>query len=112
MYLVNDRGGHFVTSHKECSGVAPLKEFIPNAKSSPAMLDLEQTLKELCSFVNRLTDDKEENIQEILSRKNTDGHVQDSTCDVLHHDLHNGDSWLGQQLVIPCIPLMTWLNDF
>jgi hypothetical protein len=58
-----------VTSHKECSGVAPLKEFIPNAKSSPAMLDLEQTLKELCSFVKRLTDDKEENIQEILTRK-------------------------------------------
>ena len=58
-----------VTSHKECSGVAPLKEFIPNVKSSPAVLDLEQTLKELCSFVNRLTDDKEENIQEILTRK-------------------------------------------
>ena len=66
-----------VTSHKECSGVAPLKEFIPNAKSSPAMLDLEQTLKELCSFVNRLTDDKEENIQEILSRKK-------EICDEIH----------------------------
>jgi hypothetical protein len=58
-----------VTSHKECSGVAPLKEFIPNVKSSPAMLDLEQTLKELCYFVKRLTDDKEKNIQEILTRK-------------------------------------------
>jgi hypothetical protein len=33
------------------------------------MLDLEQTLKELGSFVKRLTDDKEENIQEILTRK-------------------------------------------
>jgi hypothetical protein len=49
--------------------VAPLKEFIPNVKSSPAMLDLEQTLKELCYFVKRLTDDKEKNIQEILTRK-------------------------------------------
>ena len=58
-----------LTAHKECSGVAPLKEFIPNAKSSPAMLDLEQTLKENGSFVKRLTDNKEENIQEILTRK-------------------------------------------
>jgi flagellar biosynthesis chaperone FliJ len=33
------------------------------------MLDLEQTLKELGSFVKRLTDDKEENIQQILTRK-------------------------------------------
>jgi len=33
------------------------------------MLDLEQTLKELSSFVNRITGDKEENIQEILTRK-------------------------------------------
>ena len=33
------------------------------------MLDLEQTLKELGSFVKRLTDDKEKNIQEILTRK-------------------------------------------
>ena len=33
------------------------------------MLDLEQTHKELCSFVKRLTDDKEENIQEILTQK-------------------------------------------
>jgi seryl-tRNA synthetase len=33
------------------------------------MLDLEQTLKELGSFVKRLTDDKEGNIQEILTRK-------------------------------------------
>jgi hypothetical protein len=33
------------------------------------MLDLEQTLKELSSFVNRFTGDKEENIQEILTRK-------------------------------------------
>ena len=33
------------------------------------MLDLEQTLKELCSFVKRLTNDKDENIQQILTRK-------------------------------------------
>jgi uncharacterized coiled-coil DUF342 family protein len=33
------------------------------------MLDLEQTLKELGSFVRNLTDDKENNIQEILTRK-------------------------------------------
>ena len=58
-----------LTAHKECSGVAPITDFISNVKSSPAMLDLEQTLKELCSFVKRLTDDKEENIQEILTRK-------------------------------------------
>ena len=33
------------------------------------MLDLEQTLKELGSFIERLSEDKEENIQEILIRK-------------------------------------------
>jgi hypothetical protein len=33
------------------------------------MLDLEQTLKELGSFVRILTDNKEENIQEILIRQ-------------------------------------------
>ena len=33
------------------------------------MLDLEQTLTELGSFVKRLTDDKEENIQQIITRK-------------------------------------------
>jgi hypothetical protein len=43
-----------LTSHKECSGVAPIKDFIPNVKSSSAMLDLEQTLKELGSFVRNL----------------------------------------------------------
>jgi hypothetical protein len=37
---------------------------------------------------------------------------QDSTCGVVHHELHNGASWLGQQLVILCIPLVPWLNDF
>jgi archaellum component FlaC len=56
-------------SHKECSGVAPITDFISNVKSSPALLDLEQTLKELGSFNKRLTEDKEENIQEILTRK-------------------------------------------
>jgi hypothetical protein len=33
------------------------------------MLDLEQTLKELGSFVKKLTDDKEENIQQIITQK-------------------------------------------
>ena len=51
-----------LTSHKTCTGLAPIKDFIPNVKSSPAMLDLEQTLKDLGSFVKRLTDNKEENI--------------------------------------------------
>jgi predicted transcriptional regulator len=59
-----------LTSNKTCAGGAPIKDFIPNAKSSPVMLDLEQTLTELGSFVKRFTDDKEENIQEILTRKN------------------------------------------
>jgi uncharacterized protein YoxC len=36
---------------------------------SSTVLFLEQTLKELGSFVKRLTDDKEKNIQEILTRK-------------------------------------------
>ena len=58
-----------LTAHKECSGAAPITDFISNVKSAPAMLDLEQTLKELGSFVKRLTDDKEENIQQILIRK-------------------------------------------
>ena len=58
-----------LTAHKECSGVAPITDFISNVKSSPAMLDLEQTLKELHSFVKRITDDKKENIQEILTRQ-------------------------------------------
>ena len=58
-----------LTSHKACAGLAPIKDCIPNVKSSPAMLDLEQTLKDLCSFVKRLTDNKEENIKKILTRK-------------------------------------------
>ena len=58
-----------LTSQKDCSGVALIKDFMPNVKSAPTMLDLEQTLKELGSFVKRLTDDKEENIQQILTRK-------------------------------------------
>jgi hypothetical protein len=58
-----------LTAHKECSGVAPITDFILNVKSSPAMLDLEQILRELGSFAKRLADDKEENIQEILTRK-------------------------------------------
>ena len=56
-------------SHKECAGVAPIKDFTPNVKSSQAMLDLEQTLKELGSLVKRHTDDKEDNIQQLLTRK-------------------------------------------
>ena len=58
-----------LTSHKECSGVAPIKDFTPNVKSSPAMLDLEQILKELDFFVRRLTDDKEKNIQDIQTQR-------------------------------------------
>ena len=58
-----------LTSHKKCSGVAPIKDFTPNVKSSPAMLDLEQILKELDSFVRRLTDDKEKNIQDIQTQR-------------------------------------------
>jgi hypothetical protein len=56
------------TSQKECSGVVPITDFIPNVKSSLAMLDLEQTLNELGSFVRRLTDDKQKNIQEIQTQ--------------------------------------------
>ena len=61
--------GCFLTSHRECSGVAPMKDFIPNVKSSSAMLDLEQTLKELCSFVRNLRVDKEKNIQDIQTQR-------------------------------------------
>ena len=46
-----------------------ITDFISNVKSSPAMLDLEQTLKELGSFLKRLTDNKGENIQAILTRQ-------------------------------------------
>jgi hypothetical protein len=66
-----------LTAHKECSGVAPITDFISNVKSSPAMLDLEQTLKELHSFVKRITDDKKENIQEILTG-------QKEICEEIH----------------------------
>jgi hypothetical protein len=66
-----------LTAHTECSGVAPITDFISNVKSSPAMLDLEQTLKELHSFVKRITDDKKENIQEILTR-------QKEICEEIH----------------------------
>jgi HPt (histidine-containing phosphotransfer) domain-containing protein len=41
------------------------------------MLDLEQSLKELHSFVKRITDDKKENIQEILTR-------QKEICEEIH----------------------------
>jgi hypothetical protein len=58
-----------LTSHKECSGVAPIKDFTPNVKSSPAMLDLEQTLKDLDSFVRKLTGDKEKNIPDIQTQR-------------------------------------------
>ena len=66
-----------VTSHRERSGVAPITDFISNVKLSPAMLDLEQTLKELSSFVKRMTDNKKENIQEILTR-------QKEICEEIH----------------------------
>jgi hypothetical protein len=58
-----------LTSHKECSSVAPINHFTPNVKSTTAMLDLEQTLKALGSFVERLTDDKEKNIQDIQTQR-------------------------------------------
>ena len=58
-----------LTSHKECSGVVPITDCITNVKSSPAMLDLEQTLKELNSFVRRCTDDKEKNIQDVETQR-------------------------------------------
>ena len=58
-----------LTSHKECSGVVPIADCITNVKSSPAMLDLEQTLKELDSFVRRCTDDKEKNIQDVETQR-------------------------------------------
>ena len=58
-----------LTSHKECSSVAPINHFTPNVKSTTAMLDLEKTLKELGSFVERLTDDKEKNIQDIQTQR-------------------------------------------
>ena len=58
-----------LTAHTECSDFPPIANFISNVKSSPAMLVLEQTLKELGSFVKIATDDKEENIQEIITRK-------------------------------------------
>ena len=31
---------------------------------------------------------------------------------MVHRDIHNGASWLRQQLVILCCSPMTWLNDF
>ena len=49
--------------------VAPITHFISNVKSSPAMLDLEQTLKELGSFARRFTDDKKTNIQDIQTQR-------------------------------------------
>jgi hypothetical protein len=79
----------------------------------------EQTLKELGSFVKRLTDDKEKNIQEILTRKKEiceEIHkkrksLNDHLNRVFHRDLRNDSLRFGQQLVILCSPLMTWLND-
>ena len=66
-----------LAAHKACSGVAPITDFISNVKSSPAILDLEQTLKELGSFIKRLRDDKEENMQEVLAR-------QKEICEEIH----------------------------
>jgi hypothetical protein len=84
-----------LTSHTTCAGVAPLKDFVPNFKSAPAMLDLEQTLKELGSFVKRLTDDKEENIKEILTLKK-------EMCEEIHKirkSLNNHLDQLQQTLI-------------
>ena len=58
-----------LTSHKECSSVAPIKDFTPNVKSSQAMVDLEQTLNELGVFVRHHTDDKEKNMQDIQTQR-------------------------------------------
>jgi vacuolar-type H+-ATPase subunit I/STV1 len=49
--------------------IEAVKDFTPNVKSSPAILDLEQTLKDLDSFVRRLTDDKDKNIQDIQTQR-------------------------------------------
>jgi hypothetical protein len=59
------------------------------------MLDLEQTLKELGSFVKRLTDDKEENIKEILTLKK-------EMCEEIHKirkSLNNHLDQLQQTLI-------------
>jgi formiminotetrahydrofolate cyclodeaminase len=78
------------------------------------MLDLEQTLKELSSFVRRLTDDKEKNIQDIQAQRK-------EICEEIHKirkslndhldQLQDDSSRFGQQLVIHCSPVMTWLNE-
>ena len=86
-----------VTAHKECSGVAPITDLISNVKSSPAMLDIEQTLKELGSLVerSRLTDDNEENIQQILTRKK-------GICEEIHNlrkSLNDHHDQLQQTLI-------------
>ena len=66
-----------LTSHKECSGVGPIIDFIPNVKSSPAILDLEQTLKELGSFVRRHRDDKQKSMQDFQTQRK-------EICDEIH----------------------------
>jgi predicted transcriptional regulator len=84
-----------LTSHKECSGVVPITDFTPNVKSSPSMLDLEQTLNELGSFVRRLTDDKEKNIQEIQTQRK-------EICEEIHkirNSLNNHLDQLQQTLI-------------
>jgi hypothetical protein len=66
-----------------------MKDLIPNVKSAPAMLDLEQTLKELGSFVRSLTYDNEKNIQEILTRKK-------EICEEIHKIRKSLNDHLGQ----------------
>ena len=78
-----------LTSHKTCAGVAPLKDFIPNVKSSPAMLDLEQTLKELCSFVNRFSAEKDRNIQDIQTQRK-------QICEEIHKIRKSLNDYLDQ----------------
>jgi hypothetical protein len=40
-----------------------------------------------------------------------DGYGQDRANRVFHHYLSNDSSRFGQQLVVFCNPLMTWLNE-
>jgi uncharacterized protein YoxC len=68
------------------------------------MLDLEQTLKELSSFVKRTTDDKKENIQEILTRQkeiNEDIHkIRKSLNDHLDQSLPNCSTFLSSSFAL------------
>jgi uncharacterized coiled-coil DUF342 family protein len=62
------------------------------------MLDLEQTLKELGSFVKSLTDDKEENIQQIQTRKKGICEPEHSLCAMRTHLIQHGRLCTGQYM--------------